>query len=118
MRPLTLVLILGSVSLNAVGQLFFKQGMSGGRVDVGSLLSLRAFLSPFILAGLICYGLSLVLWLIILSDVPLSLAYPMVSLGYVLVVVASMVLLGESVSATRWLAVLLICAGVVLLARS
>ena len=78
----------------------------------------KAFFSPFVLGGVAAYGLSSVFWLLLLSRVELSYAYPALSLGYVVITLISAFLLGEQVSALRWAAVLVICVGVVLLSRS
>jgi multidrug transporter EmrE-like cation transporter len=118
-----IILVLVTVGLNVLGQFLMKQGMSsigaihGNTSAVASGLS-RAFLNPYVLAGVGTYGLSSVFWLILLSRVELSYAYPALSLGYVLVTLVGAFLLGENVSSMRWAAVLVICLGVVLLSRS
>jgi multidrug transporter EmrE-like cation transporter len=66
------------------------------------------------MGGCCCYGLSTVLYLSVLARLDLSLAYPTVSLGYVLVMIMSRALFKEPVSPIRWLAAAVICAGVVL----
>jgi multidrug transporter EmrE-like cation transporter len=66
-----------------------------------------------VMSGFCCYGLSTVLYLSVLARLELSLAYPTVSLGYVLVIIMSRVLFKEPVSPTRWLA-----AGIVALVLS
>jgi len=67
-----------------------------------------------VVSGFGCYGLSTVLYLSVLARLELSLAYPTVSLGYVLVIIMSRVIFKEPVSPTRWLAAGIICLGVVL----
>jgi multidrug transporter EmrE-like cation transporter len=69
-------------------------------------------------AGMICYGASLCVWLAALSKAPVSVAYPMLSLGYIVVAWASMMWLGESLSAAKVIGIALICVGVVLVSRS
>jgi drug/metabolite transporter (DMT)-like permease len=64
------------------------------------------------------YGVSSLFWLFILSKLPLSLAYPLVSMGYVLVVFFSWLLLREQVGIGRMVGVAVICCGVALLALS
>jgi len=73
---------------------------------------------PFVLLGLFFYAVSTIFWLIVLSRVELSYAYPMLSLGYVLVVFFSWILWREQISSLRILSLLLICGGVILLSRS
>jgi multidrug transporter EmrE-like cation transporter len=78
----------------------------------------NSFLSPFIIFGLALYGLSAVLWVVLLSKLDLSVAYPALSLGYILILLISVFFLGEQVSLARFAAVLLIMAGIFLLFRS
>jgi multidrug transporter EmrE-like cation transporter len=68
----------------------------------------------YIVGGFGCYGISVLLYFKVLASLDLSLAYPSVALGYVLVIVMSRIIFRESVSLTRWGAVAIICAGVVL----
>lgn len=116
------LMILLCVFLGSAGQLALKHGMNSvGRFGGDTPLIdafIRAFKSPFVVGGFLCYGLSSLIWLIILSRVPLSWAYPMIAMGYVVVVILSRVLLNEHVSATRLVGTLVICAGVILVSRS
>jgi drug/metabolite transporter (DMT)-like permease len=117
------VLIVITVILNVVGQMAMKRGMTAvGAITLDfsrlpDVLS-RTFTQPYVLLGIAAYGLSSVFWLVILSRVDLSYAYPALSLGYVLIVVLSWLLLNESVSVTRLVGVLVVCTGVLLVARS
>jgi multidrug transporter EmrE-like cation transporter len=67
---------------------------------------------------MVCYGASLCVWLAALSKAPVSTAYPMLSLGYVVVAVVSVAWLGESMTPVKIAGIALICLGVVLLTRS
>jgi multidrug transporter EmrE-like cation transporter len=67
--------------------------------------------------GLCCYGVSVIVWLGALSRVPVSIAYPMLSIGYVVNAFAAAVLFGEALSFGKLAGIGLICAGVILLAR-
>jgi len=78
----------------------------------------RILTEPFVLLGLFLYAVSTIFWLIVLSRVDLSYAYPMISIGYVLILVLSWVFLSEHISLVRVLGVLLICGGVFLISRS
>jgi len=116
-----LLLIVLSVLLAALGQLLLKQGMiKVGRVS--SLASapsmiLTALLNPIVLAGLAIFGVSALSWLIVLSRVKLSIAYPMVSLGYVAVVFFSWLIFKESVKPITIAGCLIIAFGVFLISR-
>lgn len=104
--------LLTGVLLNAGAQLLLKAGTNA------EPLGLRLAIEPHILGGLACYVVSVVVWVIGLSKVPVSIAYPMLSLGYVVNAVAAYYLLGESVNAMRLAGIGVIIAGVVLVARS
>jgi len=114
-------MILFSVVTGSAGQLVMKHGMNSiGKIHASHAASklASAFLNPFVLGGFALYGISALMWMVILSRVNLSYAYPMVSLGYVIVVVSSRYLFHEPVTAQRLLGTLVICFGVFLISRS
>lgn len=116
-------LILISVSLNALAQILLKQGMLGiGRFAFSpdQLLAIlpRIVLNPFVAGGMACYAISIGLWLMVLSRVEVSAAYPFLSVGYIIAAAAGYWLFGESLGAARILGIALICGGVVLVAQS
>jgi len=105
------------------GQMLWKVGlqqiggfMVGNQGLAQNLLGLVT--SPYIMGGLVAYGLATLVWFNVLSRLPLSLAYPVMSLGYVVGVFASAIVFKEPVSLFRWLGVGLIVLGVGLVARS
>ncbi|PKQ38010.1 MAG: hypothetical protein CVT59_05345 [Actinobacteria bacterium HGW-Actinobacteria-1] len=111
-RTASYVLIAASILAASVGQALMKSGLAG--VDgAGSALSVLGSAAgrPVVWVGLISYALSSALWLVVLSRVELSVAYPLGSLSYVIVVLASLAM-GEHVSALRWFGVVLIVGGV------
>jgi multidrug transporter EmrE-like cation transporter len=67
--------------------------------------------------GAACYVLSLFVWILGLSRVPVSVAYPLLSIGYVINAIAAHYLFGEAVTTTKWLGIGFIVIGVWLLAR-
>jgi len=114
-------LILCAIAMTVTGELFLKSGMN--RVGPVSLLQLlpglaRAASIPQVWIGCGCIGSGAVLWLVAISRVPLSWAYPILSLGYILVLLFSRVILEEPVPAIRWLGTVLILLGVFLVFRS
>lgn len=117
----SLSLILASVSLTALAQLALKLSSARHAADAGGaalLPSLLAqFTNPWTIAGMIAYGLSFVLWILALREVPLTLAYPFMGLTLVLVAALGVVVLGESFSLTKLAGMLLVCSGLVVLAR-
>ncbi|HRO58629.1 MAG TPA: SMR family transporter [Burkholderiaceae bacterium] len=122
MSPRSLLIILASVTLTALAQLALKLSSARHAGEVagggGLLRSLvEQFMNPWTIAGLLAYGLSFVLWLLALRDVPLTIAYPFMGLTLVLVAIFGVALLGETLGPARLFGMLLICAGLVLLAR-
>ena len=115
------LLLVISISLAITGQLLMKQGMMiFGKFPVKELMTrlIPMLFQPYVLAGLLCFGVSSVFWLVILSRIDLSYAYPMVSIGYIAVVLFSYFVFKENVSLIRWMGVITICAGVFLISRS
>ncbi|HWN80608.1 MAG TPA: EamA family transporter [Candidatus Udaeobacter sp.] len=118
----SILLVLCSVTPAVAGQLILKYAI--GRMNLSMEETgpigyyLKLFSTPIVLLGFFMYGLSSLVWLFILSKMPLSLAYPLVSMGYVLVVFFSWLLLREQVGWTRLMGVGVICLGVVLLATT
>jgi multidrug transporter EmrE-like cation transporter len=116
-------LIVSGVALNAAAQILLKMGMiqvGAFALDITGVLAAagRVATSPFILAGLASYVISVAIWLVVLSRVDVSVAYPMVSLGYVFTVVIARFVFQEPVTPLRLLGVLVVCTGIILIARS
>jgi len=110
-----------SILLAVAGQLLMKRGMMAfGTFPVSQLLYkiIPMFMNPYVFFGFVCFGLSSIFWLVVLSRLPLSLVYPMVSVAYVLVALFSYFVFKESVSAVRWAGILIIIFGVFLISRS
>ena len=120
---ITIVYILISVLLGATGQVLLKKGMlligplTLSITEIGDIL-LRLVTNPFVVLGLGTYVVSTVIWLVALSRVDLSYAYPFVSLSYVLMLLASWLLLHENLSPIRLLGTFVIVMGVFLVSRS
>lgn len=115
------LLVLFSVSLAVVAQLLMKQGMNlFGKFPMSQIgvNIIPMVLNPFVLGGFVLFGISSIVWLAVLSRMQLSLVYPMVSLAYVAVAIASVIFFKENVSIVRWAGILVICFGVFLISRS
>jgi multidrug transporter EmrE-like cation transporter len=112
------------VLLATAGQFLLKSGMDRvGYVGTERLkrpidLALTAVKTPQILVGLAIFGISAVVWLIVLSRVPLSTAYPFAGITYVTTALVGRFMLGENVPGIRWLGILLIVSGILLVGRS
>ncbi len=116
MKSLALSLALFCVLLSSAAQLAMKRGMGApGGSDVGATY-LHALTSPLVWLGLVLYGASAVLWLWVLSRLDVSVAYPLVSLGFVATLALGILWLGEPFSWMRVAGCTLIVVGVCLLA--
>lgn len=113
---MVLPLVLLSVGMAVTGQLLLKVGAHTPVHGLDDLL--RNLLRPATVAALILSAGAALLWITVLSRSPLSYAYPLLGLGYAVVVLLSALMLGEQVSLQRWLGVVLIVLGFVVVAAS
>lgn len=114
-------LIFLSVSLNALAQITLRKAMTFRALPaLSDPLALGTNLAgnPWLWAGMTCYAVSIALWLAVLSRTPVSVAYPMLSIGYVLAAVMGVLFLSETVGAARTAGIGLICLGVIVVGRS
>lgn len=123
MKPIEFALILSGVLLNAAAQLLLKAGASAvGRFDYSLANAIpvgwKLATQPPILGGLFCYAISVVVWILALSRVPVSVAYPMLSIGYVVNALAAYWLFGEALSAVKIGGIGFIIVGVFLVSRA
>lgn len=124
MSPASALLILTSIACGVAGQMTLKAGMTRvGAIGGGALaeplsLVFRVFGQPLVIVGLGCYVLGAAVWLVVLSRVPLSLAYPSLALSYVVTALLATVVFGEQVPLVRWAGIATVCMGVVLISRS
>lgn len=107
-----LYLIFFSVAMGVLGQYFFKAGMSKVGIVKFDFFIVKYFFQPLVFTGLICYVLATASWLVILSKSELSFAYPLISLGYIIVVIIGAILFHEKITPLRFLGVVLITLGV------
>jgi multidrug transporter EmrE-like cation transporter len=112
MQARTVVLVLGAVLFSVVGQLFLKAGAQRltGHRRLGFLLA--AFRDVHVLSGLAAWTASTFCWLYVLRVAPLSRAYGLTSLTYVLVLIASVYLFGEQIRRLHVLGTILIVIGI------
>jgi multidrug transporter EmrE-like cation transporter len=123
MNIVSFMLVLAGVLLNAAAQLFLKAGTNSIGVlsfesrEVLSTL-FRIIFNPYIFSGLGCYVVSVAIWIIALSRVPVSVAYPMLSIGYVVNALAAWYLFGEAITVQKTLGISVIVVGVYFVATS
>ncbi len=119
----SVLLIFLSVSIAVTGQILLKTGVD--RIGVTGFGSMKALVSlfsgiiksPMVLTGLFLYFISAAIWLVVLSTVDLSFAYPFIGITYVLVLVLSKFILKEEVNPIRWIGAFVITLGVVIISR-
>ena len=124
MNLTTFAFIISGVLLNACAQVLLKAGTNalGGAIHLTMSNWFETFIRVItqlpILGGLACYALSLVVWIMGLSRTDVTIAYPMLSLGYVVSAAGAWMFLGEAVSLQRLAAMAVIVVGVVWLTRT
>lgn len=116
----TIALALVSICMGAIAQFLLKVGvnaMGGFKIEPGRVLPsiIKALLEPHIFVGLIMFVGSMLIWLMVISKMELSRAYPMISISYILITVLSRFILGESVPPVRLAGIAVILIGVVLI---
>jgi drug/metabolite transporter (DMT)-like permease len=108
-RATVILLVSASISA-ATGQLLFKVGAQGRQ-------HLLEFVNPYILGGLLMYGLGTSLWIYALSQEKLVNVYAFTALSFVLVYIGGVVLLGESIALATGIGIALVLAGLFLITR-
>jgi drug/metabolite transporter (DMT)-like permease len=121
MKPVIFIWILLSVSLNAMAQICLRKGMLAvGQVNFARPFSLAVSVgtSFWVWAGMACYAVSILLWLGVLSKVQVSVAYPFLSIGYIIAAAVGFAYLGESVGWARMAGIGFICVGLFFINKS
>ncbi len=116
---LNLIPILLSILFGVSGQLLLKTGMLRVGQDRGTLISeyIRALAQPAIWLGLICFGVSMLIWLYVLARMEMSVAFPFLGLNYVLIMIGSRILFGETIGLSKIGGTACIVLGILLIAR-
>jgi multidrug transporter EmrE-like cation transporter len=116
-----IILMFSAIILNVCGHLFLKAGMNKvGAISLDQLLLSfgKIFSTPFVILGLLSYVSSVAMYMVVLSKIDISYAYPlMMGVGYVLIVLFSWQMFGEPFSTFKWIGIVLILIGVVLLGK-
>ncbi len=117
------ILLFGLLLVGVVAQLLLKKGMKDAGIRSFKngnyfLILKKIFFNWAIVLGFICYGLSVFVWLVVLSGLELSYAYPMFAAGYFFVALFSKIFFNEKVTAKRWFSILIIIVGVVIVGFS
>lgn len=117
------VLLMTGVLLNAAAQLLLKKGMTtigyfNFSWDNFLPIAQQVAINPYIMLGIVSYIFSLLAWLLVLSRLPVSYAYPMLSVGYIVVAIVGYYIFQEPLTAQRILGILIIVVGIYLLNRN
>lgn len=121
---ISFAILLVSVGFAVAGQVMLKAAMDRvGRIGSAQLQAvgdtfMKAASEPRLWVGLFLFGVSALFWLVVLSRVDLSLAYPFVGLSYVVVVAFGRFVLNENVPALRWIGVFVVAIGIALVGLS
>ena len=114
---MNILLILISVLLNCAAQLCIlivgEVGMSGMVQNLGAMIS-----NLWLWGAMVCYAVSILMWMAVLSKVEVSFAYPFLSIGYVVAALVGYYFFDESLTFTRISGIMVICVGVYLISRS
>lgn len=105
------------IALGVAGQLLIKGGINSVRHDGMAVVALlvKSFLNPLVISGFLLYAVSALMWIVVLSKVELSVAYPALSVGYILILFFSWKFLSEPITWTKAAGVAFILVGVTLL---
>jgi drug/metabolite transporter (DMT)-like permease len=123
MNLVSFALIFTGVMLNAAAQILMKAGTNAiGHFEFSAAnivpIGFRLATEWHILVALCCYALSVVIWILALSRVPVSIAFPMLSMAYVVNAIAAYYLLGEPFSSTKLVGMGIIILGVIVISRA
>ena len=123
MNLISFSLIFTGVMLNAAAQILMKAGTNAiGHFEFSAenILPIGWKLATewHIVAALFCYALSVVVWILALSRVPVSIAFPLLSMAYIVTAVAAWYLLGEALSMTKFVGIGVIILGVIIISRA
>ena len=117
-----IALILACVLIGSFGQICMKKGLENiGGIKLNELMSMKLLSTiseTSVLTGLLLYGVSTLLWLVIISKADLSFAYPMIALGYVVTAFLARLYFNENITLMKWLGILLILGGVLLISKA
>ncbi|MEC8678596.1 MAG: hypothetical protein VXX85_07070 [Candidatus Margulisiibacteriota bacterium] len=112
------IFILLPILLTVVGEFLLKFNVTGQELALNVQSLLAVFTTPGILFGILFVITSAILWIVGMSKFQLSFMYPFLSLNYVIIIVGSEFILKEDVTINRYISILLIIIGLVIISRS
>jgi uncharacterized membrane protein len=114
------LLILFSVFLNSLAQLFMRLGMKNRQFDIGNIFNLlpQLFCDKYLILSILSYSLSIIFWMIALSKFEISFAVPFQSLGFIFVCLLGYFYMNETLSFIRMFGILFILIGLIFISKS
>jgi uncharacterized membrane protein len=115
-----ILIILIGILFASLGQVFWKLGMNAiGSIDSFSFIEIeKIFLNPYIILGLVMYGLGTIFWLVALSNEDLSYVYPFIALTFIIVLFLSYFILKEQIGTMRIIGTIIIIIGLMIIIRN
>ena len=110
--------LVANIFLLVTGQILWKLSFNKSPLVINSAGILRLIKDPLIWGGLILFGLATLLWFVVLSNLNLSVAYPLQSISYIIGILAAIIIFREKVVLIQWLGMLFILLGVYLVSRT
>ena len=97
-----------SAALESTGQISLKKGATIHRGTMGPRYYLSLLKEKWVLIGILSYGIQMVIWILLLSAIPLSTAFPLTGIQQVFLILISAFVLKDKVNRAEWLGVGLI----------
>lgn len=118
-----IILILSSVFLSAIAQILIKKGMlqvGNINISVSNIINIipNMIINIYLWIAVICYILSLLVWMIVLSKIDVSYAYPFSSIGYIITLIAGYIIFNENITLPRIIGVCIVIIGVIIISKS
>lgn len=109
------IILISSMVLAIAGQILLKRGIMVSTISANIGDIIKTLFSSLIFFGFLLYGISSLLWLLVLKNFPLSIAAPTLSLSYVFLFIYGMIFLGEKITAANVVGLVCIVIGVLLI---
>ncbi|WP_433744882.1 EamA family transporter [Falsibacillus pallidus] len=110
------LLLLFNILMLVSGQVLWKMAVANvEKWDVQTVLAL--IISPYFIGGALLYVMATGLWLVILTKLPLSVAYPSQSLSYIFGAIVALMIFKETLQPVQWVGMAIIVFGVFLIAK-
>ncbi|MBU0618617.1 hypothetical protein KKD62_00100 [Patescibacteria group bacterium] len=112
------LLLFSAIALLSLGQILLKKGVSVSPPEPQLVSLLKTLLNPYVFSGYVFYALSSILALFVLKKFPLSIAFPSMSITYIIILIVSAVFFQEKITLFKLIGITLIMSGVVFLFKS